>query len=250
MSMFTLYCDASGSPSGTGALVVAGFIASSDQWLYFEHGWKETLEKFGVSGLHMKEFAHSVGQYSSWKGNEDKRRAFLRELIGHIVVRARHSFATAVLLDDWREVNRVYCLEESIKPFALCARTVVARVGDWAAQWNIEEKRIKYVFEDGDCDKGNFVERMKQDQKSAPIFLSKREACAFEAADLLAFEQFQAHKGLSTGRIQEFSDLRRPLRDLSKVPNGGKEANHWTVFTKENLERFCSDLGVARHSKA
>jgi hypothetical protein len=245
MSIFTVYCDASGHPDGTKVLAVAGFVAAVDQWLEFERNWKETLSKFGVSSLHMKNFAHSSGEFSEWKGNEAKRRDFLRQLIGNIVLRVRHSFASAVLLEDWREVNKYYYLEELIKPFGLCGRTLVHKVGEWASKWNIEEKQIKYVFEDGDCDKGDFMLRMKQDKKSAPIFLNKDEACAFQAADLLAFENLQAHMGLLKGRVQEFTDLRYPLRDLYNVPSGEK-ASDWGVFAKENLERFCNDVGVPR----
>lgn len=79
MSIFTVYCDASGHPDGTKVLAVAGFIAAVDQWLEFERNWKETLEKkVGVSSLHMKNFAHSSSEFSDWKGNEAKRRDFLR----------------------------------------------------------------------------------------------------------------------------------------------------------------------------
>lgn len=249
MSMFTLYCDASGSPDDTKVLAVAGYISSVDQWLEFERNWKQTLKKFGASSLHMKHFAHSVGEYSSWRGNETKRRDFLRELIGNIILRARHSFTSAVLLDDWKEINELYYLEELIKPFALCGRTVVHKVEEWAKEWHIEEKYIKYVFEDGDCDRGDFIHRMKCDKKSAPIFLRKDEACAFQAADLLAFENLKAHMGISGGRVQEYSDLRFPLRELSKVPSG-KEASDWGVFTKESLEKFCVDVSVPRKKGA
>jgi hypothetical protein len=241
--MFTVYCDASGHPDSTRVLAVAGFIATVDQWLEFERNWKETLIKFGVTSLHMKNFAHSSGEFSGWKGDEAKRRDFLRQLIGNIALRARHSFASAVLLDDWREVNERYYLEELIKPFALCGRTLVHKVAEWAKRCNVEENRISYVFENGDCDKGDFMHRMKQDKKRAPIFLNKDEACAFQAADLLAFENLQAHNGISDGRVQEFADLRYPLKELYKVPNG-EEASDWGVFTTDGLEKFCTDVGV------
>jgi hypothetical protein len=51
--------------------------------------------------------------------------------------------------------------------------------------------------------------------------------------------------GLLKGRVQEFTDLRYPLRDLYNVPSGEK-ASDWGVFAKENLERFCNDVGVPR----
>jgi hypothetical protein len=243
MSIFTVYCDASGHPDSARVLAVAGFIATAERWAEFERNWKDTLHKFGVTSLHMKNFAHCRGEFSGWKGDEDKRRDFLRQLIGNIVLHVRHSFASAVLLDDWREVNERYYLEELIKPFGMCGRTLVHKVGEWAKRCNVDEKHIQYVFEDGDCDKGDFIHRMKYDKKSDPVFLNKDDACAFQAADLLAFESLQAHNGISDGRVQEFANLRYPFRALYKVPNG-KEGSDWGVFTKENLEKFCTDVGV------
>jgi len=53
--MFTVYFDESGSPDDTAALVVAGFLASVEQWIEFERNWKQALAAFAVSRLHMKE---------------------------------------------------------------------------------------------------------------------------------------------------------------------------------------------------
>jgi hypothetical protein len=68
--MFTVYFDESGSPDDTAALVVAGFVAQSEQWIEFERNWSTVLSVFGVSSIHMKDFAHSVREYSSWKGDD------------------------------------------------------------------------------------------------------------------------------------------------------------------------------------
>src|SRR5215831_17772262 len=81
LTKYTAYFDGSGSPADTAAVVVAGFVAPVDQWVDFERNWNECLKHFGVSALHMREFAHSRGEFSSWKGNETKRRHFLGRLI-------------------------------------------------------------------------------------------------------------------------------------------------------------------------
>src|ERR1700722_12564024 len=106
--MYTAYYDDSGSPTDTLAVVVAGFVAEDAQWTGFERNWNDTLEQFGISLFHMKEFAHSRGEFSKWKDHQRienqkrERETFLRQLVGHIILRARHSFGHAVLMNDYQ----------------------------------------------------------------------------------------------------------------------------------------------------
>ena len=67
-----------------GCFVVAGFLATEEQWIEFDRNRNDCLRDFGVSGLHMKLFAHSRRDFVSWKGNEHKRRLFLVRLINII----------------------------------------------------------------------------------------------------------------------------------------------------------------------
>jgi hypothetical protein len=70
VAMFTIHCDVSGQRENTDVLAVAGFIAHASLWALFEKQWKKVLRKFGVSSLHMKDFAHSTGEYKAWKGTK------------------------------------------------------------------------------------------------------------------------------------------------------------------------------------
>jgi hypothetical protein len=74
--MFTAYFDGSGSPDDTQVLAVAGFIASTEQWVEFERNWEEVLSRFDAPPLHMRHFAHSIKEFADWKGDEDRRRFF------------------------------------------------------------------------------------------------------------------------------------------------------------------------------
>jgi hypothetical protein len=112
MAMFTAYFDASGSPDQTEVLTVAGFIAPVEQWLFFEKDWKEVLARYGVSSLHMKEFAHSRGEFCSWKDDKIKRQSFLSLLIATIRSRVHHSFVASIYLPDYRSNDEKYCLSE------------------------------------------------------------------------------------------------------------------------------------------
>jgi hypothetical protein len=79
--VFKVYLDESGSPDDTTAVVVAGFLASLEQWIEFERNWKEAVASFGVTALHMRDFAHSNREFAAWKYDEQKRQRFLSRLI-------------------------------------------------------------------------------------------------------------------------------------------------------------------------
>src|ERR1700730_11372312 len=100
--MFTIYFDASGTPDNHPALALAGFIAKTEQWIEFEKNWKDTLHTYGVTEMHMKKFAHGVGEFAPWKDDKRKRRCFMERLISIIKTRVEHSFVNAVMMDDYR----------------------------------------------------------------------------------------------------------------------------------------------------
>lgn len=246
---FSVYFDESGTKEDTIAVVVAGFVAQTEQWIAFERDWKRILTMFGVSNLHMRHFAHSTGEYASWKRNEEKRRDFLSRLIGITKIRAQHSFATAILMHDYRKVDGKYKLHGTISPYTLAARTCVGKVEQWARRWKIDLEQIAFFFEDGSEDKGDLTRRMKRDGKKAPVFLKKEDSAVFQAADMLAYEHLLGNKHFLAGKIKEFEDLRHPLRALNEIPNGGPTATDWGVFHDTNLEEACVKLNLpARNS--
>ena len=69
---YTAYFDGSGSAADTPVVAVAGFIATSVQWVEFERNWKDACSAFGVSALHMKDYAHSRREFESWKGDNTR----------------------------------------------------------------------------------------------------------------------------------------------------------------------------------
>src|SRR5882762_4956327 len=180
--MATAYFDDSGSPDDTLAVVVAGFVASDEQWQHFERNWNDTLKQFGVPMFHMKEFAHSVGAFSKFKRNREDREWLLRQLLSHIKLRVRHSCGHAVIMDDFRKVNSFYALESiNITPYSLCGRTCLASVSDWARRWGIAEDQIRYVFEDGSRGKGTLEQRILRDKEITPEFKKKHESIPLQA---------------------------------------------------------------------
>jgi hypothetical protein len=144
--MFTAYFDVSGSPDQSIVLCVAGFIAPVDQWIYFEKDWKYALNRFGVQAMHMKDFAHSTGGFVSWKGDENRRRAFLSLLIATIKSRVHHSFSATLDLADYRKNDQVYCISETHQPLAMAGCACIKRVLIYAERWGIPASEVVCAY--------------------------------------------------------------------------------------------------------
>ena len=98
------YFDASGSPEDPGChvLTVAGFMTSVEKWRDFDAEWSAMLATEQITCLHMKEFAHSVGEFRSWKRDETRRRGLMAGASQIIGKHAMETFSVAILLDDYR----------------------------------------------------------------------------------------------------------------------------------------------------
>jgi hypothetical protein len=245
--VFIAYSDESGSPDDH-AVVVAGFVASDAQWKEFERNWTDTLRQFGISFFHAVEFAHSIGEFSKWQGHNknavlrEERQWFLRQLLSHIKLRARLCYSHCVRMDDYRRVNDIYFLNV-FQPYALCGRTVVKSVTEWANRNQIPETEIRYVFEDGARHKGFLQKRLNKDKGFEPIFQKKSEAVPLQAADLLAYETLAGLRDIFDRGITDFEDLRYPLRMLDEVPH---QFEDWGTYSQKNLEEFCIKVKLPR----
>jgi hypothetical protein len=243
MSRFTAYFDGSGS-SDTASFVVAGFVAPAEQWIEFERNWNDCLKTFGVSTLHMRNYAHSRGEFAQWKGKTNLRRRFLERLINIVRTRVHHSFACAIRMDDYRTVDLKYCLHEFTTPFGSAGTTCIKKALRWKEQYACNDELL-FAFEDGDADKGNLISLAKQFLRVTPVFLPKATNVPFQAADLLAYEHFKLNTELSKsedGKIFE-DEVRRPLMALSTIPGGAHDGD-WGLRLAANLETFCVECEI------
>lgn len=214
--MLVGYFDESGSPDESLAFVVAGFVASDDQWIQFDREWRGALADEGVSHFHMKEFPHSRGAFVSWKDDEARRERFLRILVDIIRRRVRRSFAEAVILEELHKVNDKYLFQEFVgNPYPLCARSCVAKANTWALGRGFAEP-ISYIFEDGAKHKGEFIAAMKRDEQRPPEFGTKDQYVAFQAADFVAWECLKVYTSVESNTFKRF---RRSFEALSSIPN-------------------------------
>jgi hypothetical protein len=241
--MFTAYYDDSGSSADTMAVVVAGFVATDEQWPHFERNWNGTLRKFGVSLFHMREFAHSLGEFSKFKHNREERDWFLRQLLSHIKVRVTYATGQAVLMDAYRKVNKVHALDYAFPPYTLAGRTCVARIHQWAQKRGIPKDQIGHVFEDGSAGKSKLRDCVLRDHGIEVAFKKKNECVALQAADLFAYETLASNRFIFEKGIVDFDKLRYPIRQLEPL---FRDPYDWGTYTQESLEEFCKNAPIPR----
>ena len=215
--MYTAYYDESGTHDDSLAVVVAGFVATNEQWVEFERNWNDTLKQFGITRFHMRDFNHSLREFSKFKHSQQDRQWFLRQLLSHINLRVAYSVGHAVLIADYLKVNAAYALDSRFSPYALAGRTCVARINLWAEKRDIPKKRICHVFEDGAAGKGLLYDSVLRDHEMKVLFKKKEECVALQAADLFASEMLAGNRRIFEEGIVDFEKLRFPIRELSRL---------------------------------
>jgi|ERR1700686_703683 len=239
--MFTAYFDESGTHASSRAIIVSGWVASNQQWIDFGRAWQDTLADHGLARFHMADFAQSKREFARWKGDESRREGFLRRLIQILRKFTRRSFSSAVIIDDYEEVNKKYRLIETLgPPYALCGVTCVKKVNDWRAEHGYLDPVLS-IFEDGAQYKGKLLTNVERwdfpEPFLKPRFGTKDEYVALQAADLIAWEHRKLYHGLESGESRRF---RGSFMALSAMPKD------WSVFTnKQNyLESLCEKFAI------
>jgi hypothetical protein len=189
----------------------------------------------------MRDFAHSRREFAGWKANEPRRKRFLERLIGIIKRRVHKSIANGVLLEPYNCVDAEYMFHEWVGyPFALCGMACMKDVCRFAEKWR--HTFPDCIFEDGDKHKKEFKLLMKRfGGWPDPMFRSKRDIPAFQAADLTAWENLKLYTCAESG---EMFRLRESLKALETI------SNDWCVYTEKELRRMCQDFDIPKRTSA
>jgi hypothetical protein len=228
--MFAVYGDASGAEADEKATVVACFLNSVKNSIDFDERWRAMLEKHQVPYLHMREFAHSIGPFAKWKGNEPARREFLAEALNIIETTGCVSFSALVDSEAFRQFEIKHRGDHSLiggYPFA--ARTCLSSISGWCRDRRLAEP-VEYVLERGDTNQNVLPTIAKVDGLPEPIFRSKtaedpeRSTLPLQASDLLAYELLKGYRDIGKGT------LRYTLRELERM------THDWGIYDGGNID--------------
>lgn len=243
MVMLAGYFDASGGVDQH-ATVVSGYVSTVERWVGFDMDWRLLLAKEHVPYFHMKEFAHSVGVFKDWKGNETRRARFLSQLAEIIRAHAMLSVSTIVLHKAFRDADRLHDLSGYAgTPYSFCARGCAEKIREWTEKSGYGASPIDYIFEDGDEGKGELLRIFGRDGLPLPIFKPKlprpgHELGVFtplQAADFVAWEHQKATKQMEQGELKHLRKSLQALRPIEK---------RWGIFTPVDLLKFCRDNSI------
>ncbi len=238
VAVFVAYFDAAGDSADPNihVLSVAGWIAPQSKWRQLERAWSKVCEREGVSALHMKDFAHSTGEYSAWKGDEGRRQRFLSDLVKTVRRHTNRDFSQSAFLDGYRAADKKYEFHERVgHPYAICALMCINNVRDWMSKTHPKDD-VLFVFEKGDRYQHELIQLLSRDKIDLgldPQFIEKRWqdgssmgfTRALECADFLAYEH---HKTLTDAYLKQKTKARTSMWAL------GGEGNLFAVKGRGN----------------
>lgn len=254
MAVMTVYIDSSGGKSEV-AVAPAALVATPEAWEEFDKRWSSCLSAYGVSALHMKDFAHFRGEFEDWKFHTAKRRRFLSHLLWIIEDLVKWTCSCAVLIDDYRYLDRSYCLNESMRPYTAGCLICASGIAHWGRENGATKDELIWVIEKGDDDQSDLRKRWSiayPDETVEPIFVKKRDkypdskVCRpirpLEAADLLAYEHLKVHKLLDSKQGEDVyeDELRGPMLRMKEW----QSVKQWKVLDSASLVILCEKLRI------
>jgi hypothetical protein len=250
MTLFAAYLDASGNAEQPDSfVVVSGYIANLLQWRAFENIWRQIHEEFGVrTPFHMSEFMAATANPDRYANQSNARPDYVA--LGKDLKRASSFFEKLCIAEQsllncgiscivdmkiYNSVSSLLDLRKVIPPYALAARSCVARVHQWEDQFAIQEP-VEAVFEKGDLEQEKFTELVKSEGGDLPIYRDKKDFAGLQAADHYAWEQFYQLKRERTGERDAVRESFKFL--LNYIP-----CMHLQV-TQEGLINLCHRKGI------
>ncbi len=197
-------------------MTIGGAGSTAEKWGQFEREWSNILKREGVSEFHATDFAGSYGEYKDWKGDKGRRSHFLRDLIAVAQKYTNKMFTATVAMSDWRDVNTRYALEEYFfSPYAYVGFGLANEAVWWARRRKEPAAKFLAAFEDGDEGWGGLKNLCMKYLGFEPIKLPKKQACAFQLGDMLAWKtRITAVNATKTADVRQ---IEKHLAQLNKL---------------------------------
>lgn len=220
LSQYSAYFDASHQDLSNKQTVVAGYIASVEEWAQFEIAWRLALAKFDVPFFKMSEFIgyRKPFDHPAWR-IEAFRAKFLKTLTDIIRDWTSASIACRMKQDLFDTYNKTYKLDERFNIFTFCGRDCAAQARKFIREIP-SDVPIAFIFDQGDLKPGLLTNEMIGSGLPAPSFkrgrpdpdLDKDDPyhVQLQACDLLAWELRRGENDWDKG----FKTMRKSLKAL------------------------------------
>ena len=232
--MFTAYFDESGTHKNS-AIVVAGYIATDEQWTEFRRNWSDLLQGEGVSHLHRTDLESFQKEFKCW--DKSRQIRVIKQAQGIIKLRVNTGFASGLIKVHYDEIIKKELRDEYGKDYyTFCVRDCLRHIVNWAIKYS-QNKPIRYVFEsgaEGQSEVEAIFQAIDKNEKDKALlrlsdwsFKDKLKVLPLQAADFCAYEMWKQMQNQIVNGKQR--DLRKSFANLLKV----KHISNY--FDRENL---------------
>jgi hypothetical protein len=195
------------------AVVVAGAIADIDQWEIFDAKWKGVLNEFGVSELHMRNFAHFRGEYKNWK--EATRKNFIGQLLELAKTHIKKPIGALLPKDQFDELSQEVKEKWLGDPYIVCLWDTIGMAVDVAADLYDQDLEVVCDVQPKLQGKGKQVYNackkylLNRERLKGLAFASSKDCPGLQLADLIAYEGLQLRRARLAGTL-DIGEFRWP----------------------------------------
>lgn len=247
-TMFAAYFDESGTDQHAPVCVVAGLISPCLQWEKLEQEWQRVLTREGIETFHMKDFAHSTGEFECWKHDRRRRDRLMTSLINIVKRRVQWRVWTAIVKEDYRNLFQGSEREDYL--YSLCAIGCASQVR-WLSVKAYKDRYVNFVFESGGPGSHhafdafqNLLDNDRRDFYRMQSLTLAKKTPVLQAADVHAYEvcKYFSDQVNETGRA-----MRKSFQGLLEVGDGGgylmtlEKLSQWVAHMKRR--RAADDPG-------
>lgn len=185
------FFDESGIHDVSNITVVAGWIASVEEWEKFERHWKLLLKNERLTAFHYTDFDNNRGEFKRW--SKSRKEQVIQNIFKIIDSRDLRGFSGAIHMPEYKGVvsGSGTRLENKPSPYLICQQYCLEMVSKKVAQ------DVYYVFDRQDEFDKPAIDNFWSTKNDFPqwgkymagiSYKSKGQFVALQAADLLAYE--------------------------------------------------------------
>lgn len=242
MVMLTTSFDVSIDQPEQKFLVMAGFVSSADRWGEFDRAWRARLARDDLPYFHMHPFAHSIGIFTGWDSQEQRRRTLLSDLLNLISEHVYYKFGVTVQTEA-SDALAITFRTDYVTAIEVAGRVMAIEVESWRRR-NKYRNQAEHVFEDGDLGKGRLASAVKGVTGMEPLFRSKKDIpdkgivgfTPLQASDILAYElkKLSGEASMVTGMIKHGHIFRFPYEQLNRIQG---QPRLWNLLSSTHVDQ-------------
>jgi len=253
----TACVDESGTHDTSPVSVMAGYVATAEQWGRFEADWTALVRKAGVQNVHAVELFKRTKQFKGWK--EEDANALAVELNAVIDRHLQIGFSIIIRGDDYNTIYKTTPHPKRLPKdtkygvlFRACLAFVpsfiVSQFNEAGQKDTVLQSTINFVLEDGHRNVGDALRLFRLYKSDAlpewrhvvgTLEVASKASAGAQAADFLAYAVYRAE-------CLEHGQAPSDIKESSYVATEQAPPNHYPPRPKEHQGQMIFRIPITR----